>query len=55
MIKLLISEYKKVSLYGDLHLEENGGYYPFRGKSIMVKLFGLFWITYSKVIYEIKE
>lgn len=51
MIKHLITDYKKITLYGDCHLEENGYWFPFRGQAIRVKILGLFWVTYR--MYEI--
>lgn len=52
MIKLLITDYKKVNIYGDIHLTEDGYYQPFRGKKIIVKILGLFWITYKYYIIK---
>ena len=53
MIKFLITDYKKVNLYGDIHVTENGYYMPFRGRKIKVKILWLFWITYK--YYTIKN
>ena len=47
MIKLFITDYKKVVLYGDRYLEKNGWWSPFRGRAIRVKILGLFWTTYK--------
>jgi len=51
MIKYLITDYYKKTLWGDFHMTETGGYFPFRGKSLKVKILGVFWITYTKVEY----
>ena len=51
MIKYLITDYKKITLYGDCHLEWNRMFFPFRGRAIKVKILGLFWVTYRS--YEI--
>jgi hypothetical protein len=51
MIKHLITDYKKITLYGDCYLTETGHYFPFRGRCVKVKILGLFWITYR--IYTI--
>lgn len=49
LTKLLITDYKKVIKYGDMHhISENERYHPYVGKRLIVKLFGLFWITYAK-------
>lgn len=42
-IKPLITDFKKANIYGDCHAwEKDSWFYPFRGKKIMVKIFGLF-------------
>lgn len=46
MIKLFITDFKKITLYGDCHLEEWGHYFPFRGRAIKIKILGIFWMTY---------
>lgn len=47
LLKLFSTKYRKVNLFGDYHaFYDNGGFYPFRGKRLDVKLFGLFWVTY---------
>ena len=51
MIKHLITDYKKITLFGDCHLDKNGYWFPFRGRAIRVKILGLFWVTYR--MYEI--
>lgn len=51
MVKFLITDFKKIALYGDCHLEGNGFWFPFRGQAIRVKILGVFWVTYRK--YEI--
>lgn len=45
-MKFLITDFRKQTLYGDMHLTETGWYFPFRGQRIQVKLIGIFWITY---------
>lgn len=45
MLKLFITDFKKITLYGDCHLEKDGYWFPFRGRAIRVKILGLFWIT----------
>ena len=48
MIKLFITDYKKISLYGDADaIDETTIQYRFRGKSIRVKILGMFWTTYK--------
>jgi hypothetical protein len=51
MLKCLITDYKKIKLYGDCHVHEKGFTYYFRGRMIRVKILGLFWIKYKG--YEI--
>lgn len=51
MIKYLITDFKKITLYGDCILERDGYSFMFRGKAIRVKILGLFWITYKT--YEV--
>ena len=48
MIKLLITDYRKITLYGDLELiSETHSRQAYRGKLIEVKILGLFWVTYK--------
>jgi hypothetical protein len=47
MIKYLITDYKKIRLYGDGLLEKDGVIYPFIGRAIMVKFLGLWWVCYK--------
>ena len=51
-MKILITDFKKEYFYGDCHLEEWGCYFPLVGVRIKVKLFFLFWITYSSFEYK---
>ena len=53
MIKYFIGDYRKKTFWGDMHATENGYYFPFEGKILQVKLFGLFWVTYHKVQFNI--
>lgn len=46
MIKRIITEYRRFSMYGDLELTEEGYFVALVGSRIEVKLFGLFWVTY---------
>lgn len=47
LTKLLISDFKKVTLYGDAHaISETEMVYYFRGQAIKVKILGM-WITYT--------
>lgn len=53
MIKLFITDFKKIVLYGDgCAINKTTIEYPFRGRAIRVKILGLFWITYK--YYTIK-
>lgn len=45
-MKYLITDYKKIVLYGDTHIESDGWFRPFRGRAIRVKILGIFWVTY---------
>ena len=47
MIKRIITECRRFSLYGDMELMKDGYYVSLVGSRIEVKLFGLFWITYK--------
>ena len=48
MMKLIITDFKKISLYGDCEIISDAHYrYAFRGKCIKIKILGLFWITYK--------
>jgi len=47
MIKLIITDFRKITLYGDCMLESWGHSYEYRGKLIEVKILGLFWVTYK--------
>jgi hypothetical protein len=47
LLKLLATNYRKVTLYGDRTIEEWGFSYEFRGRRIDVKILDLFWTTYS--------
>ena len=48
ILKIFITDFKKRTLYGDCHAwEKDSWFYPFRGKSIKVKILGIFWITYK--------
>lgn len=47
-LKLLTTDYRKLSLYGDGRaINETTIQYPFRGRRIDVKILGLFWVTYT--------
>jgi len=47
-MKLFITDFKKQTLYGDVHAFEEGVLWrPFRGQRIQVKILGLFWLTYK--------
>lgn len=50
MIKLLITDVKKVTLWGDRCLTYEGYYQNFRGSLIKVKILGLFWVDYKRFI-----
>ena len=52
MIKLLITDIKKVTLWGDRHLTKEGYYQNFRGKLIKIKILGLFWINYKYCLIQ---
>lgn len=46
-LKIFITDYKKIILYGDMHSDGDGGFYmPFIGKHIKIKVMGMFWIGY---------
>lgn len=48
LLKLLITDFKKINLYGDgCAINETTIEYPFRGRAIKVKILGMFWITYK--------
>lgn len=47
MIKRIITEFRRFSMYGDLELTKEGYFVSLVGSRIEVKLFGLFWITYK--------
>jgi len=47
MIKRIITEAKRFSIYGDMELTKEGYFFSLIGSRIEVKLFGLFWITYK--------
>ena len=48
MIKLIITDFRKITLWGDRELLSNThSRLAFRGKLIEVKILGLFWITYK--------
>lgn len=48
MIRFLITDFKKINLYGDLELiSATRSRCKFRGKLLKVKILGLFWITYK--------
>lgn len=47
MIKLLITDVKKVTLWSEKCLTYEGYYQNFRGKVIKVKILGLFWFNYK--------
>jgi len=48
MKKLLITDFKKINLYGDLELlSETHTRRAFIGKVIKVKILGLFWVDYN--------
>ena len=49
-MKTLITEYKKINLYGDGYLTD-GYFFPLIGKVIKVKILGLFWVDYYSVYY----
>ena len=49
MIKILITDYKKIRCYGDMHLHENGYTQYFIGQVIKVKILGLFWVDYKRI------
>ena len=53
MIKLLITDYKKIRCFGDMHLHENGYTQYFIGQVIKVKILGLFWVDYRR--YQVPE
>jgi hypothetical protein len=47
MIKYLITDFKKIVLFGDgKAFDEYTIQYPFRGRAIRVQILGLFWMTY---------
>ena len=51
MMKLLITNYRKITLYGDLELlSETHTRQAYIGKLIEVKILGLFWVTYKYFI-----
>jgi hypothetical protein len=50
-MKNLITDYKKVYLYGDCHLESWGYYNPLIGVRLKVKILGLCWINYKEFYY----
>lgn len=55
MIKYLITSYKKVPNLGDaVYLfDESTSYYRYiLGKSIKVKILGIFWMEYSSFVYN---
>jgi hypothetical protein len=45
--KILITDYKKITLYGDMCAIEDGWISEYDGRCIRVKILGLFWMTYS--------
>jgi len=48
MIKLIITDFRKITLWGDIELLSNThSRLAFRGKLIEVKILGLFWVTYK--------
>lgn len=48
MIKLLITDYRKITLWGDLELlSATHSRRAYKGKLIEVKILGLFWVTYK--------
>lgn len=52
ILKLLVTDFKKINLYGDCHaISDTEIMYPFRGRAIKVKILGC-WFTYS--YYTIK-
>lgn len=51
MIKLFITDYRKITFWGDCHAYEDGMYFPFEGKKLKVQLLWLFWITYRTYRY----
>lgn len=53
MKKWLITDFRKVNLYGDwMAISDKVMQAPFRGKRLDVKILGLFWITYK--VYFVK-
>ncbi len=46
MIKRIITDFRRFSVYGDLELTTDGYFISLIGSRIEVKLFGLFWIKY---------
>jgi len=47
ILKLIITDYKKITHYGDMEMEGDCFIRHYNGKAIFVKLFGLFWIEYK--------
>jgi hypothetical protein len=53
MKKLLITDFKKVSLYGDCSVEsEFQMLFTLVGKCIKIKILGLFWVTYKSYVIK---
>lgn len=48
MIKFFITKYKRVIIFGDMEMMENGFIRRYAGKILKVKILNLFWITYRK-------
>ena len=52
IIKYLITDCKKIILYGDCMLHKWGYSYDYRGKMIKVKILGIFWFNYGYFLYK---
>lgn len=55
MIKYLVTNYQKVNCLGNMHLdginESFFAWQPVIGKSIRIKILGMFWIKYRSFTY----
>jgi hypothetical protein len=51
MIKKIITEHKRRPIYGDrIGVSNEDWYMPYVGSILHVKLFGLIWVRYKKVL-----
>lgn len=51
-MRILITDFKRINIYGDCHLEEDGHFFPLIGKLLKVKILGLFWVNYKLFYYN---